>query len=170
MNMPMSGWGNSTRGLGTLIAVIMRYPEISSVQYHPNNKTLSLSFILRSCVDDTAWRDLREATYEILEAYRAVTGQPLNSVLLARMEFENTTSIELIRDIQTLSVEEVGMVIEVLRDRFDNTVVTDAHDLLEEDLLLQEETIHASLEAIKGGRTGSLIALRDEGRVLVYNT
>lgn len=170
MQVPASGWGSSTRGLGTLIAVMMRYPEVSSVQYDPDDKTLSVSFILRRALEEPTWQGLADHLSDVLTTYRAVTGRPLGTIALSRLSLGSVTGLELTRDVLTVSVEEVGMTIEVLRDLFDTDVLADPHDLLEEEMLLQEETIQESLEAIVQGGSGHLVALRDEGRVVVFNT
>lgn len=170
MNLPSTGWGSSTRGLGALISALVRYPEISSVQYNPDNRTLSATFILRCRLDEPAWQELHGQIRDVLVEYRWLTARPLAHIELSYLELDSVTSIELIRDVLTLSVEEIGMVIEVLRDAHGADLVADSHDLLEEELMLQEETIQASLEDMKGGGAGSLVALRDEGRVVVFNT
>ncbi len=170
MNLSSSGWGSSTRGLGALITVMMRYPEINSVQFNPDERTLNMTFIVRKTLDDATWQNVTSQLQEVLQAYRWVTNRPLSVIALDRIEWDTATIIELRRDIDTVSVEEVGMMIEVLHDWFEQDVVTDAHDLLEEELMLQEETIQASLEALTRASHGHLVALRDEGRVVVFNT
>lgn len=170
MSIPSSGWGTSTRGLSTLIAVMMRYPEVSSVQYDPDTKTLSVGFILRRTLTDDAWQHLADHLSDVLTAYRGITGRPLVTVQLTRLELGPVTGIELTRDALTVSVEEIGMSIEVFRDFYEGDLLADPHDLLEEDMMVQEETIQESLEAIVRDGSGHLVALRDEGRVVIFNT
>jgi hypothetical protein len=57
-----------------------------------------------------------------------------------------------------------------LRDRFEFDVAADPNDLLEEEMLVQEENIQAGLEALKKGSAGHLVALREDGRVVVFKT
>lgn len=170
MNVPSYSWGSSTRGLGTLIAVLMRYPEVSSVQYNPEHDTLSVNFVIRKQLSGETWNDTWQQLEEVLETYRHVTGRPLKTIELDSSQLDTVTSVELTRDVATLSVEEIGMAIEVLREIFEGEVLADQHDLLEEEMMVQEETIQERLEAIKRGASGHLIAMRDEGRVVVFNT
>lgn len=165
-----ASWGSSTRGLGTLIAVMMRYPEISSVQYNVEDSTLSCTFILRRNLESTVYHAMADQLTEVLETYRAVTRRPLRYIKVTHVVMDQATEIELVRDADTLSIEEVGMAIEVLRDLFEQDLMTDSHDLLEEELMLQEENIQAGLEVLKRDDAGRLVALRDEGRVMVFNT
>lgn len=168
--MPISGWGTSTRGLGALIAVVMRYPEMSSVYYLPEDRTLTMVFVLRRELTDAEWEALDMDTREILVAYRELTGAPLTQCALRRVGVESSTVLELVRDVDTVAVEEVGIFIELLHERYGADVVSDPHELLEEEMMVQEENIQANLEALKKGDSGHLVAMRDDGRVMVYKT
>ncbi len=148
----------------------MRYPEISSVQYNVEDSTLSATFLLRRTLEPQPFEVLVNQLVEVLETYRLVTRRPLKVVNVQHVVIDQVTEVELIRDIETLSVEEIGMTIEVLRDTFTSDLILDSHDLLEEELLLQEENIQAGLEALKRDDAGRLVALRDEGRLMVFNT
>lgn len=170
MHMPSFGWGGSTRGLGTLIAVIMRYPEVSSVQCAPEAKTMQVTFVVRGEIDDPVWERVVDDTVETLTSYRHMTRRPLATIELSRDTDGSVTTVELTRDTDTVSVEEIGIFIEVLRDHAGLTVLFDPHDLLEEDMMVQEETIQERLLALIQEGSGQLVALRDEGRVLIFNT
>ncbi|CAB1128871.1 conserved protein of unknown function [Candidatus Hydrogenisulfobacillus filiaventi] len=163
-----SGWGTSLRGLGALIALIVRYPEVSTVQYDPGEAALTVSFLIRGPLE--GWEELESGLREMLEAYRALMGDPARRIEFQVTPFEGISVVSLIRDTGTLSVEEIGMAIEVLHDRYDTALLADPHDLMEEELVLQEETIQAGLEALRMGTERNLIALREEGRVVVFNT
>ena len=170
MHMPSFGWGGSTRGLGTLIAVIMRYPEVSSVQCAPESKNLQITFVVRGEIHDEIWERVLDDGMTALTSYREMTRRPLNQIVLEHEVSGGVTTVELTRDTDTVSVEEVGILIEILRDHAELTVLFDPHDLLEEDMMVQEETIQERLEVLVQEGSGHLVALRDEGRVLIFNT
>ncbi len=170
MHMPSFGWGGSTRGLGTLIAVLMRYPEVSSVQCNPEAKTLQVTFVVRGAISDGVWMPLVDNATASLISYRQMTRRPLSTIELARDVSSDVTTIELTRDTDTVSVEEIGILIEIFRDHAELTVLYDPHDLLEEDMMVQEETIQERLQTLIQEGSGQLVAMRDEGRVLIFNT
>lgn len=170
MHVPSSGWGGSTRGLGTLIAVLMRYPEVSSVQCAPEEKTIQVSFVICGTIGPASWDGLHEDVLFSLTHYRQMTKRPLTTIQFAMQVSGDVTTVELVRDTQTVSVEEVGILIEILREQANLTVLFDPHDLLEEDLMVQEETIQERLETLVEEGSGQLVAMRDEGRVLIFNT
>lgn len=170
MHMPSFGWGGSTRGLGTLIAVLMRYPEVSSVQCNPEAKVLQVAFVVRGAVESTVWRPLHDDVVTALSLYREMTKRPAQSIEVMADVSGDVTTIEVVRDTETVSVEEIGIVIEILRDQANLTVLYDPHDLLEEDMMVQEETIQERLQTLIQEGSGQLVAMRDEGRVLIFNT
>lgn len=170
MHMPSYGWGGSTRGLGTLIAVLMRYPEVSSVQCNPEAKTIQVTFVVRGAISDAAWERVSDESQTALASYRHMTKRPLTTIDLIHDVSGAVTTIELTRDTDTVSVEEIGILIEILRDHAELTVLFDPHDLLEEDMMVQEETIQERLQDLIQEGSGQLVALRDEGRVLIFNT
>jgi len=116
MQLPSLGWGGTTRGLGTLIAVMMRYPEVSSVQYDPDAKSISVGLIVRRAIPDETWHLFSDHLSDVLTAYRAITGRQLVLLQLSRLAVGSVTGMELARDINSVSVEEVGMAIEVARE------------------------------------------------------
>lgn len=170
MQLPSFGWGGSTRGLGTLIAVIMRYPEVSSVQCDPEAKTMQITFVVKGALDHKSWLKVAEHARDALISYRELTRRALLSIDLTRTVIGEVTILELIRDTDTVSVEEIGILIEMLRDHCELAMLFDPHDLLEEDMMVQEETIQERLQALVQEGSGQLVALRDEGRVLIFNT
>ena len=152
------------------MAVVMRYPEVSSLQYNPESGTLTLAFLVRRSWDMAASAELESTIGEILSAYRSITKTPLETLAVDFMTLEGVTVVEVRRDAKTLSVEEAGMLIEVLRDRFAFDLAADPNDLLEEEMVVQEENIQAGLESLKKVAKGNLVAMREDGRVLVFRT
>lgn len=171
MAQKAGGWGSSPRGVGTLIAVLVRYPELSSLYFGPGDGVLTLSFCLRTELDDTRFRELDDRLREALETYRLL----IRASGKAHFDFHQdsmqaVTILNMARDVASLSVEEVGMMIEILRDMFGPDLVADPNELAEEELLAQEEAIQATLESLQKSPNGCLFALREEGRVLVFNS
>jgi hypothetical protein len=72
------------------------------------------------------------------------------------------------RDIISLSQKEITLIIALLREEFGVSLITDEDDFqLIDDLTLHEELVSYMLENVKANI--ELIALRDEGKVVVYN-
>jgi hypothetical protein len=166
-----NGWATSPRSVGTLIAVLVRYPEVSSLDFVPGDGLLTLSFCLRTELTPATFQALRDRLHEALETYRALirAPEPIHCEF-SQDSMQSVAILTLTRDIETLTVEEVGMVIEILRDEFGQDLVADPNELAEDEMLAQEETIQATLESLQESPGARLFALRDEGRVFVFNT
>jgi hypothetical protein len=167
----MGGFGASPRGVGALIAVLVRYPEVSSLELDAHEGMLALSFCCRGVVAPQLFEQIHEAWQESLLTYRECLRQP--APRLERLELdvmETVSTVILTRDVESLTVEEVGLSIEILREQVGNELVADPADLVEEEWMAQEETIQATLETLRDTPGGRLFALREEGRVLVFNS
>ena len=81
------------------------------------------------------------------------------------------TILEFQRDVLTLTQKEIALVIALLQEQFGENLITEEDDeLLVDDLSLHEELIGRMLEhTIETSANRSLVALRDEGKVLVFN-
>jgi hypothetical protein len=164
-------WANHPHGVSTLIAVLVRYPEVSSLNFEPETGLLRVSFCLRTELAAERASEFRARLDETLEAYRELVSASAPQVAEVQVDsMEAVTVLGLVRDVDTLSIEEVGLAIEILRDVAGPELVSDPNDLIEEELIAQEETIEATLESLKETPGGSLLALREEGRILVFNT
>jgi hypothetical protein len=164
-------WTTHTRGVSTLIAVLVRYPEVSSLNFDPESGILTVSFCLNTVLDDARRDALHDMVDEVLSAYREMIGAPAPLTAAWQVDsMETLTVLSLIRDVETLSIEEVGLTIELLREFAGSELVADPNDLAEDELMVQEETIQATLESLKESPGGSLLALREEGHILVFNT
>jgi hypothetical protein len=79
--------------------------------------------------------------------------------------------LTIIRDVGSLSRGEIALIIALLREKVIDLLVSDQSEfLVEEDLLIQEELIENMLENMKREYDShSLIGIREDGRVLVFN-
>lgn len=83
-------------------------------------------------------------------------------------QLEYFTIMEFHRDVISFSQKEISLLIALLKEDFDATLVIDEDDLLlMDDPTLHEELVSYLLENVKANI--ELVALRDEGRVVVFN-
>jgi hypothetical protein len=166
-----TGWTSHARGVSALIAVLVRYPEVSSLNFDPETGVLTVSFCVKGAEDPERWQTIQDHIGEVLEAYREIVDAPTPRAEAWQTDtMESMTVVNFVRDVDTLTVEEVGLVIELLRDAAGPDLMADPNELAEDEWLLQEETIQATLESLKESPGGSLLALREEGRIFVFNT
>lgn len=157
--------------IGLLISILVRYPEVGTINYDPLKHHLKFTFIFSGVLDEQKMDNFKKMMSISIETYNTLEKRSPSIVEVSYILCESFTMFEVTRDMETLSQEEISMVIELVQESFQQELVTERNDhLLEEDLLMQEELIEHMLENIKNTFPGkNLIAFREEGRVLVFN-
>lgn len=159
------------RSLHLLLSFAVRYPEISTVRYDPRQQTLKLGFLLRGEVTKSEFSQTERKLQEMLEIYHLLEQRQPSVVAIAQDSLGELTSLSLERDIASLKPEELYTVVEFVRGRFADRVITEEIGVYgEEDMIAQDEMIEEMLESLSRGRTGSnLIAIREDGRLMFFH-
>lgn len=157
--------------IGLLISILVRYPEIGTVRYNPERKTMKFTFILKEPVDKKQFlqhtRDLRQSLMVLADLLQV----KMQTVRIDRHEYNTFTLFEVERDVQTLSREEISLLANFMGSRFGEALLTEENEPLpEEEKLFQDEMIQNMLEDLREARLErGLIGFREEGRVFVFN-
>lgn len=151
--------------------MLVRYSAITAVNYDPLLNAIRFTFLLSKEIKGNHFTKVERRVMESLDALWTIKGGQGVIVRFSRSSFKGITSIEMLRDMGTLSQEEISVLVQILQDEFDDCLVTDETEpLMEEDLLIQEELIQEMLEDVKNScQQRGLVAIREEGRVIVYN-
>lgn len=162
---------NVADGVGLLISILIRYPEVSTINFDPEQQVLRFNFIASGIINAENM-DLFSNT--LLNSIEALNELDNKKTVLSMINYQvcgNFTMIEIQRDVETLMREEIALIVALFRQNLENDLVTDDNNsLYEEDLLIQEEIIDHMLETIKRSNSDKkLFAFREEGRVLVFN-
>jgi hypothetical protein len=158
-------------GVNLLISILVRYPEIGTINFDAENNTIKLTFMLSGIPTEPEFSKTKAmllgsiAAYHILEQTRPATADVQLS------SCEQVAMLTILRDVPTLSKGEIALIIALLWDNLKEKLIADENDtMLEEDLLVQEEVIDSMLESVKAQHNCSgLIGIREDGRVLVFN-
>lgn len=163
--------GELCDSIGLLISILVRYPEIGTVKFDPDNQTLKLSFLLSQLIDEKEYQVFADKLCTSLETYNMLEGYDQVIIKTALSSFDQISVIEVDRDVHTLSKTEIALIITLLKEYYTGQMIVDKNDaLLEEDLLVQEELIDNMLEHLKLSRyEKNLIGIREDGRVMVFN-
>ncbi|MGI9952513.1 hypothetical protein V3F56_09150 [Moorellaceae bacterium AZ2] len=163
--------GEISDSVGLLISILVRYPEIGTINYEPGARILKFSFMLAGRVSKKDLEEFRQRFVKSLATFNLLEHREAQVISLEYHCFEQLTVLEVQRDVETLSQGEIDLIMTLVRQQFGESLVADVNEnMQEEDLLVQEEIIDHMLESIKGEATQKkLIAFREEGRVLVFN-
>ncbi len=170
MNYKCGGEG-LTDSVGLLISILVRYPEVSTINFFPEKQLLKFTFIYSRVLADNELASLKERLLNSIEVYNLLEGRENLLVAINHNVCDNLTMIEVQRDVNSLAQEEITLIVELFRQYLNSNLVTEENDrLIEEDIIAQEEMIEHMLQSIKGSAENKyLFAFREEGKVLVFN-
>jgi hypothetical protein len=164
--------GESFSNSMSLIAfLLVRYPEIGSVRFDPVQKTLLFSFVLVKALTNEEFEPFKDKLLLSLNNMALLQERECGTVEISYAEYDGLTFLEIVRNIESLTQEEIALITGVIHEFFEEHLVLDQEETLqEEDTILQEEMIEHMLEDLKDSRQEKrLIGFREEGRVLVFN-
>ncbi len=163
--------GHVSDGVHLLISLLVRYPEIGTINFDPDNHALKLTFMVYNRELDINMSAIEKLLNNSLTVYHSLEGFSDITVQVELVSTPPLVTIHLVRDIYSLGKGEIELVIAILKDQFADALIVEQNSILvEEELLFQEELIDNMLENVKNEDSGrSLFGIREEGRVMVFN-
>ncbi|MDD2553656.1 MAG: hypothetical protein PHP51_03690 [Desulfotomaculaceae bacterium] len=160
-----------TDSVGLLMSILVRYPEVSTINFFPEKQLLKFTFMYSRVLSENELTSLKGKLLDSIEAYNLLEGKETLLVAINHNVCDNLTMIEVQRDVHSLAQEEITLIVELFRQHLNSNLVTEENDrLIEEDIIAQEEMIDHMLQCIKGSTENKyLFAFREEGKVLVFN-
>lgn len=153
------------------VSILVRYPEIASVTYRRESHSLKLAVLAKAPTPEQRGPELKDLVGKSVTAYARLVGREVRVFDLKVNARQGVTIVEMWRDLDSLTQNELSMALTVIRRFFGDSLVIDQIPHVEgEELAVQEELIEEMLEDLREPRQqANLIAFRDEGRVLVFN-
>jgi hypothetical protein len=151
--------------------MLVRYPELATVGFEPSQQSLCFTFLLTGGLEDKEFARARESINASLQVYHQLVGNEQVEVDLSALPFGGLLVFEMRRDVDSLCQEEVSLLVELVRGHFgERLIVEDSGGYGEDEMILQEELIEEMLADLRdSGQEKDLIAIREEGRVMVFN-
>lgn len=171
MELKYKNGDNVADSVGLLISILVRYPEVGTINYEPGSQNLKFNFMLSKIIPKNNFDKFKSKVVSCLDTFNYLEGRIPQSIILRHAQSGGLTVLQVIRDVGTLTHEEIDLITKLIHQEFPNNLVTDDNvSLLEEELLVQEELIGHMLENVKDCiPQKKLIAFRENGRVLVFN-
>ncbi|MDD3654189.1 MAG: hypothetical protein PHO01_08415 [Desulfotomaculaceae bacterium] len=160
-----------TGSVGLLTSILVRYPEVATINFDPEKHLLKFTFIYSGVLEIKELDNLKEKLIESIEVYSLLKRKETSMVSLQSQVYDNLTVIEVQRDVDTLVQEEITLIVELFHLYLNNNLVTEEDEhYFEEDLVAQEEVIVHMLAKMKNtSQDKYLFAFRQEGKVLVFD-
>jgi len=157
--------------IGLLISILVRYPEVGTINFDPQSHELRLTFIMAGILDHNDFTGFNQIITDSINIYHQLERIKPQVFSTEWHQNDQYTILDVKRDVDTLSRHEISFIVELFQTHFENSLIIDNNDdVWEEDLQIQEELIGHMLENLKNGMPDKkLIAYREEGKVLVFN-
>jgi len=167
-NLQYKDGGRVQDGIGLLTSILMRYTEVGSVHYWREQHALKFTFMVTQPKDVTS---LQELLKPALEFFHQLEGRKMRVFDISCRSEENVCVITITRDVDSMTQREVGLIVELLKRKYKQQLIYDEMYLPEDEQIYQEEMITQMLSSIQNiDMNKNVVALREEGRVLVFKT
>lgn len=167
-NLQYKDGGHVQAGVGLLTSILMRYTEVGSVHYWREEHALKFTFMVRESQEVTS---LQEILKPALEFFHQLEGQRMRVFDISCRSEENTCVITITRDVDSMTQREVGLIVELLKRKYPKQLIYDEMYLPEDEQIYQEEMIAQMLSSFQSKDLNkNVVALREEGRVLVFKS
>jgi hypothetical protein len=161
---------NPADSIGLLVSLLIRYPEITAINYEPERKVLRMSFLIEQVLSGEQFLNLTAKLKQHLAAHAYLKGSSPKINEITNLTLEKCTFIEIHRDVDTITRQEISHLIELLSEEFAGALIVDSRDNDQEEQEVQEELIGHMLEHFRVlNQHNKLFAYSEDGRVLVFN-
>lgn len=150
-----------------LISILVRFPQISTVHYEPDLKTLRLVFLLRnSQIDHNQFvRDFEKH----LSFFHNFKQDKVSVASVKRTVNDDLIVLEVNRDVASLSLPELNLITELMDNYFQENLVREGPDVVNEEEWEQNLLIDSLLNSASWRGLERLTGFRENGRVLVFS-
>ena len=160
--------GHVQEGVGLLSSILLRYAEVGAVHYCREQHALKFTFMVRQPQEVSS---LQEILKPALEFYHQLEGQSMRIFDLVCRSEEDVCVITVTRDVDSMTQREVGLIVELIKQKYKKQLLYDELYLPEDEQIFQEEMITHMLYSIHSTDVvKNVVALREEGRVLVFKS
>ncbi len=157
-------------GIGLLFSLLTRHNEICSATYTPEDSSLSMAYLVCRKIGQDELAALRNRLVYSIEAIWEILRMPSGSKHELQVdELGEYTRLTVVRDISSLSSEEIALIVGIIEEFFETGLLRDNQDD-DYDGLPSDEAINNMIIDVKTS-TGekNIIGYRDEGRIVVFD-
>lgn len=160
----------STNHSNLLASILVRYPEIGTLQVLPHSRCMRFGFFAKGFQDSKPFESFCRHLTDSIEALTFLGGKQPTILDIRVSHDEDFSLIELDRDMSSISLQEISLVVALLQGYFGGSLICsdDVDDI--GDVAWYDDFIAHVLEDINSETPlQELIGFREGGRILVFN-
>lgn len=171
MSLKYKNGDDVSDSVGLLISILVRYPEIGTINFDPQSHELKLTFIVAGTFNELEINSFTKQLTDSVKVYHQLEKIKAKKLAIEWQTSDNYTIVDMKRDVDSLYRKELSFIMELFSIHFNQTLIAEVNDdIWEEDIVVQDELIGNMLENMKNVMPDKkLIAYREEGKVLVFN-
>ncbi|HBG02683.1 MAG TPA: hypothetical protein DDW87_14140 [Firmicutes bacterium] len=150
-----------------LVAVLVRFPQIGTIHYEPDAKTLRLVFLIKDAQED--FPRFAKKFEAHLALFHHLRKESVSTASLEKKGNSELTVLEVVRDLATMSLGELDLIVRLVSDYYGDTLAQEGSDVGAEDQAEQDFTIETLLMSTTWRSLERLTGFRENGRVLVFS-
>lgn len=161
----------SKEGVNLLASILVCYEEITKVGYEPKDDTIRLTFSIEEAVTKPHFDQVGRLLAESVAAFLDLSGIRPRVMSIEMETAAGVSFLHLIRDVESLTRDELSLIADVLYDAFPETLLLDDRDPLDPNFEVEQENLlDHMLGAVRQHRLKEkLLGIREGDRVVVYN-
>lgn len=149
------------------VSILVRFPQIGTIRYDPETSALRLAFLLKAT--DQSFQIFARRVESHLALFHSLRQEEIAVASLKKSETGELTTLEVIRDLASLSLSELNLIVQLVRDYYGDALVQEGPTMTEEDELEQNLLIENLLMSSAWRPLERLMGFRENGRVLVFS-
>ena len=106
----------NSKGVSLLVSVLLRYPEVGSVDFNQVDQTLKFTFLFSRAPSRRAMKRVTSLLQDSLSIMNQLEGHKPRIIRVEHLEDAEVTMLSVLRDVATLTQSELFLVVSVLRE------------------------------------------------------
>lgn len=153
-----------------MISILICYPEINTVKTDPKSEEIVFSFLLKKALTEKEFLEVSHKLTESIEAFLFVQNMNSSTLRIKRQSYNNYSLIEVVRDFQTITQQELSLIIQLVNQNLAADLLTEQIQSIDiEDLAIQQEIIEDLIGRLQYQNQRDLIGFRESGKVMVFH-
>lgn len=157
-------------GLDIFLTASLNHPEFNAVKYLADKEEIILEIAFDTVIENEKRESLEKKIRACLNLFYRLSGRSPELLDVELTDKAELSFLRFYRDVRTLSQEEIGLLILLLREEFANLLVKDDSDIIAKDAF-KRKLKRSILQKINRDNTNptEFLAYRKEGRIFVFN-